>query len=247
MKHLGLKSILAIICCSYSLGIQANVFGKDDRQMLSQDAFNSQPISMIVKIGPCTGALVGPNLVLTAYHCIKKKVKNDEITRKISVRAGAYESKRKAKAKAIRVVSGGESGTSNDWAVLVLDKSLGSQFGYFKVRNFVNYSYDDINLAGYSSDRNNRILSLHKNCSITRVLDEQFLHNCDSTGGASGAPLWRKNDQGEYELVALHFGGRREPGHRSRSSRFKADEYSHELANVAVRPLMYADAVLDLL
>lgn len=132
---------------------------------------------------------MGPILVLTAYHCIKKKVKKDEVTRKISVRAGACESKRKAKAKAIRVVSGGESGTSYVWAVLVLDKNLGKQFGYFKVRTIVNYAYYDINLAGYSSDRSNRILSLHKNCSTTKVLDEQFLHNCDSTGGFWCTPL----------------------------------------------------------
>ncbi len=247
MKTSYFKYLLIVLATLLSSYGRANVFGDDNRDMVSESAFNSKPISMIVKIGVCTGGLVGPNLVLTAYHCIRKKYKDGKITRKITVRAGAYESKSLAKTKVIEVVTGGESGTAKDWAILILDKNLGQSFGYFRVRGFVNFTYEDINLAGYSKDRSNRVLSIHQGCAITKVLTDKFLYNCDSTGGASGSPLWRRNQQGEYEIVGLHFGGRRPQDHRSRSSRFKTDAYSHELANVAVRPHNYADTLLNLL
>jgi len=243
-----IKSIIFSVAISFgaSLPTNANVFAPDNRVMLEKSAFNSKPFSMIVKIGNCTGGLVGPNLVLTAYHCINKSYKNGEITKRIKVKAeafGLFGSMDKTTVK--KVITGGESGRAGDWAVLVLKDNLGSKYGYFRINDHVNTKYQDINLAGYSADLSNFQLSFHQNCAITKIYGDTFLHNCDSTGGASGSPLWRKNAQGDYEIVGLHFGGRRASDDETQRSRLIVNSYSDTYANVASRPLNFLNAVIE--
>lgn len=241
MRTLTLVSFLAML----SLSARANVFGKDDRELMPKTIYNSQPFARIVKVEKCTGALVGPNLVLTAYHCVDhQKKRNGKYSNSFDVSVARYGLFFSAdRSKVIDMVHGGESGTENDWAVLVLDKNLGSKYGFFKVQDHVNFNYA-VNLFGFSADINNHKPSFHANCQIRQINEATFYHDCDSTGGASGAPIWKKEDNGEYVIVGIHIGGKRkrDEGH---ISVLKTEAYSHAEANIGVLPLNFYNEIYE--
>jgi protease YdgD len=100
-------------------------------------------------------------------------------------------------------------GNGDDWAILTLDRDLGTQIGF--VRPYV-LDKDDlarirreefrVSQAGYSWDTGSH-LSGHMDCRVlTAYRDGSLIHTCDTTRGDSGSPLLTQID-GEWRLIAV--------------------------------------------
>lgn len=184
-----------------------NIFGNDDRWVASSNISSvSYPYSTIGKLylngpGSCTATLVGPKLIVTAAHCVRSSTGGliPNIYFYLGFHQGSY--------PAAAIVVDGKMGNysssdaakaKNDWAVLLLDRDLGSTYGYM---NLTAWATDDIpdfhpvQLAGYSVDggtgQGGQVLTVDSGCQ-TRGTEEfsRIAHDCDIFGGASGGPMF---------------------------------------------------------
>ena len=138
--------VLASIACLNAKAL--NVFGSDDRVPVRL----SYPYSAIGRVesngGHCTGTLIGPDLVLTAAHCIGRKGDPVEFYPKM------IDGESLTKANGVRTWRGTydpQLDREKDWAVVQLDKNLGSIYGYIPVLNDPDATY--VTQVGYSYDR----------------------------------------------------------------------------------------------
>jgi protease YdgD len=195
------------------------VLGEDDRVILDSVAWPWAAIGRVNRAGRgfCTGALVAPNIAVTAAHCVyddrgARRLAPHEITFLPGYRRGQA----LAAARPQTVVVPAEFRTAespslrriaNDWALLILERPLaapaplpvrplpaergGSEAG----RQMLN--------AGYQQDRAH-LLSLHAGCEIRSRIegDRVIVHTCDATLGASGSPLLIRSVDG-YVLIGI--------------------------------------------
>ncbi|MDD9950183.1 MAG: trypsin-like peptidase domain-containing protein [Zetaproteobacteria bacterium] len=212
---------------SQSSGVTpSGVINQDDRRPANVSSFPISAIGrVVVDFGSvnqlCTGALVGPNFMLTNMHCVTRE---GRVSDPGEIRfSPAYDdgSEDSAKGKYLIVPEDfDEARFMNDWALVVLDKRLADVYGSFGVENLERYDYqkrgglrdEPVNLVGYSRDIYDSRPGGHFGCRIvgTTLTDQRGFyrvrHDCDSTKGSSGSPLYQF-EGGEARLVALHNAG----------------------------------------
>ena len=204
------------------------------------------------KTTTCTATLIAPDAILTNSHCLgylrynaeteefdKYFLESDQYQRLLAADSGR--SRMVFKPSLIEGVSldsatvvSFESGwsaqsqeSSDDWAVLTLDKPLGDYYGYLGWRSldFANpdvlrITAEKIHLLGYAGDFPTPALRLFGNpaetagidvaCSIVGVWPDgtpyagTLAHDCDTNPGASGGPILAKFSDERYYLVGLH-------------------------------------------
>ena len=184
-----------------------NTFGPDTRQQVTSAEF---PWSAVGRLNTgCTATLIDARLVLTAAHCIL-----DPEGRWL---AGYYlfypnmvGGQARAGARAVHVWYGTRTplrpGTAyiDDWAIVLLDRDLGSEFRWLGTRDVTPAPGDKVTLTGYSADvEGGATATAHVDCEIQNgQLDGQITHDCDMTRGASGGPIW-STAWGEPAIVAV--------------------------------------------
>ena len=150
--------------------------------------------------GFCSGALIAPNLVLTAAHCLYDRdsgarVADSDLLFRAGLRNGRAEAERRVRRTAVhpeyRFAPGARSGgVAHDLALLELDQPIRNA----AIRPFAVHSQplrgDEVGVVSYARGRS-EVPSLEERC---RVLDRDrqgvVTMTCAVDFGASGAPVF---------------------------------------------------------
>jgi protease YdgD len=133
---------------------------------------------------------------------------------------------------------------AHDWAFLVLNDNLGDTYGWMGTNQNYNYDNGYVNMAGYSGNfMNGQTAGVHINCNFRGPSEGFVLHDCDSSRGSSGGPMFFTNVKNESTIVAINVGERRDGGDTS----LFLGEYEETHANVAVYASKFLPKLKELL
>lgn len=192
--------------------------GTDDRVTLDPTVWPWTALGRVNRdtAGFCTGALVGPDLVLTADHCLYhdrtgRLMAPDRLHFLAGYRRGEYRAHARGR-RYVRAPGAPERrshtmSVATDWAIIVLDKPVAGR--PIPVRRLRPAEYPDtgagalLSSAGYGRDRPH-LLSLDDGCPVEPGGGGGVLyHGCDAVPGVSGAPLLLSDDAGVWVVGVI--------------------------------------------
>lgn len=244
-------SVVFLSVLLFGLNSQAfHVFDNDDRTVVSESQ-KGLPWSAIGllknSLGSCTGTLIARDMVLTAAHCVYKD--GDKYTGAMTFTPNYPHNTETTSVLSTWVGTSfpGED-KSLDFAILKLRAPIGDQYGWLNIEMRTPDELlkpDNYILSGYSGDlreeNNVQVQSWTDVCSFTKdkVDSEMILHNCDTTGGASGASIFYYKDANKPEtatIVAVHKSGRRAglEAHLAKQKHLVGIPYTEATSNTAV-------------
>lgn len=190
--------------------------GRDDRILVDAQMHPWRTIGQLVDedaSGFCSAVLVGPDLILTAGHCLAGR----DTAR---FQAGRDGERYGGQARLVDIFVNPAftddfaqlgQGNGHDWALARLDSPLGDRLGFLDVlvptdgdlSAAARGDWYPIRQAGYSLDAGDRI-SAHIGCAIDEVFgDNSLIHLCDVAIGDSGSPLIVERAPGDFAVIAI--------------------------------------------
>jgi protease YdgD len=160
--------------------------------------------------GRCTGALIAPNLVLTAAHClIARRTGNLVQPGSIHFLLGYDRGRQVAHAQVVsfRVGAGyvpfGGSPPGADWAILTLARDIAPQQFTLRLMAATPPLRAPLMLAGYQQDRPEVLLADTQCRSLGITGGGMLLHDCAGTRGVSGGPLLSALPEGGWAMAGV--------------------------------------------
>ncbi len=197
------------------VGIRDHYFGHDDRFVPETKHLPWRAIGLLVEAGggTCTAALVAPTVALTAAHCVINADGSSGMPD--AFLAGFNGNSHAARAEIVSFLANPGynpeiSQEGEDWAFLELSWPIGEETGYFEVHEINDQDialldagqWDLLSQGGYSWDSPDR-MTANAGCPIVEIREAfGFLHQCDTTHGDSGSPLFIERD-GRYLIVGV--------------------------------------------
>lgn len=209
----------------------SNVFGPDDREALTTDQYPWKALGYLST--GCTGTLVGPDLVVTAAHCVINE-KTGEIKHQVSFMPNYRDG---TSARNVAVTSSW-LGTldpfgvrAQDWAILRLAEAVGNDYGWLGAVSTDLTSFpDELTIAGYSEDfQGGNTAGVHHNCKLRGRWDGLIEHDCDTARGSSGGPVLRMDNE-QLTIFGLHVAEVRDGGESS----LHLETYQSAHRNIAI-------------
>ena len=180
-------------------------------------------VRLVTDKGVCTGAIIGPGVILTAQRCVMKQgeminrltvswdhiaVDNRGLVRKALNTQGDWKVKTS--------LGNHEESWKNDWAVLSLQiekkqlpiwfksgMNLVSKSDFAKVAE--DYQNVDISLAGYSSEFENQYyLTMDWGCDIAFRPSSLLAQHCKGWKGDGGAPYIVSSGPAKGKIIGVH-------------------------------------------
>lgn len=167
----------------------------------------------------CSGTLVGPRHVLTNSHCVDlaypihfyPSYHNGNFltgNQRSSWVTWIYRGTASTDTSSGQSKPVGTYAKESDWAILVLNDALGSEFGWLGTKSWnsgwLNSTWFNVQYPNAGAlNENGEYPLFQKGCKIRENTGGYFYHDCDSNGGASGSSLvgtW----EGSHYVVALH-------------------------------------------
>ena len=157
----------------------------------------------------CTGFLVGPDLMLTNYHCLffnKYEVQRDLKDFMVTMEYyGADFQIPTEISKLSGVTKVLKSSKPLDYALLQLHKPFGNTYGWLKIDTGTPSRMDSLIIIQHPKFRSKEVV--RRNSSITEVYADMIHYDTDTERGSSGSPIFIGNSN---SVVAIHHHG--EPG-----------------------------------
>ena len=206
------------------LTINDHFFGHDDRQRVNVAEFPWRSVGQLILDSgeQCTATLIGPNVLITAAHCIHTDRGVNAAARFVTgsgARGGPFEARVIAYQVDPRFNYRRFNETDEidglDWALLRIDQPLGDRLGFAGVQNLTGQGRQaalaaNLYQAGYAWDTGN-YLTGHLGCHIVDVqADNTFMHECDTTRGDSGSSFLVRNGSG-YDVIGVDSSFRSNP------------------------------------
>lgn len=229
----------------------SHIFTPDGRTDLTTTA-QSTPWSAIGRIEDaagtwCTGTLIAEDLVLTNAHCVLDDAGNlyPDITF-----CPRFEGTCIHKSHAAHTWWGTtqpQTQRAGDWAIIRLKSPLGRIYGWVPLFLQANdlptgFSWT---LASYATDwANGSRLSLQSGCGITGQEFGYYLHDCDMTAGASGAPFLHEVGESQFVIAAINAAEYCVPGRVCESLHGVA--YERDIANLAVKVSTFSNMLTQI-
>ena len=172
------------------------------------------------KYGSASGFLVGPNILLTAAHCVMNKNDNDNTfaqwTAYPAYNNGAYKGIKTGWAKII-YPSGWKQNhsTENDWCICILNDNIGSQVGWYGCQAYgTNGEMDGlyVRAIGYPSNPGGSLYQYYTYGNLSWIKNGSFDTSSKIVEGMSGGPIARTSDNYAVGLVKGYFTFRPDTG-----------------------------------
>ena len=195
------------------LNISPTIVGDDDREEITNE--NAKDLEKAVVIlgysyddeilAMCSGAMVGPNLVLTAAHCLFEDGKYKKDLEVFAVAADKSDNELSLSAKSIELYVPNEyiefdrnkytdswPSKKYDYGVIVLDKPIGLETGWFRLKDRPT-PWIQIITMGYSGDKpDNTLWRSESSTGFWVSQHNTFYCNADVLSGNSGSPIVMK-------------------------------------------------------
>jgi len=149
----------------------------------------------------CSGFLVGPQLLLTNYHCLNNR---GHLINPFDIRVfmDYFEDNKKGEitTRGVEIVKFNQS---LDYALIKLQKPIGKQYGWLTLQTSL--ASDEIMLIQHPQGRSKEIT--RANSKVIKVFFDSIHYIADTEYGSSGSPVFAIGSQ---NVVAMHHIGNRE-------------------------------------
>lgn len=183
------------------------VFGTDNRVDWDTASNDEFPFHSVGKLSSgCTASQVGTQLIITAAHCVWQKDSSGLIP---FLTYTPYYRNQAGQTFGVTVLDKGSSQfwtgqNYDDWAILLLDTPTFEQPFRVAPTSWINPVGRKTWVAGFSQDVVG--LAVDSQCSTKSTAGGVIFHDCDIKPGASGGPIWIKDDNGERFIIGVQSG-----------------------------------------
>lgn len=159
----------------------------------------------------CTGTLIGPRHVITAGHCVYN------VDKKVWYKSVSFSPARNGNAfpfgtvgwKKVLAPQGWteDADTYQDYALIVLDRSLGKEVGWLAMGILEKIPEQSMQVMGYPADKPLGTM-WGSTCPIASASKGALFYRCDTYGGMSGSAIRLDYPKGKSDIIyGVHTNG----------------------------------------